>query len=210
MLKYILPKSHRHDYVLLLNDDLVIDRTYVSRLVNHMLKKQKTLIGSVVTNIKQRNVIENGGVVINWWTAKARVLNRGKDINEFPKLYYENVSYLTGRGVIFPVKAFQTLGLYKEEHYQQCGDPEFPVRAAKSGYNLIVTYDTPVHSYVEDKGHINHNVNYTSRDIKRYFFNIRSNTRIKYRFWFAIDSSRNCLQGTSFLIFAQRFTMHNL
>jgi hypothetical protein len=78
----------------------------------------------------------NGGTTINWSTAKyTRLIDKMK-LSEFEKDYYVDVSYLTGRGVLIPVQEFHEVGLYDDIHFQQCGEPELPVRAKNAGYRL--------------------------------------------------------------------------
>jgi GT2 family glycosyltransferase len=198
---YVLLICNEEDYVLVLNDDLIVPPEYLANFVSLAAAHPDTLIGSVVTDINDRDVIYSGGVRINWITAKMTDLNRGKKLSSFGKGYYTEVSYLTGRGVLIPSKVFREIGLYNNKHYLQCGDIELPARARLAGYKLIVSYDVPVFGYVKAKGHINHLDTFKLRDIKKFFFDIRSNANVRYRFWFAYDTTPNLVQGTIYLIF---------
>jgi GT2 family glycosyltransferase len=197
------------DYIMALNDDLVVPENYIETYYELAAKHPKTLIGSVVTDIDERDVIFSGGVVINWYTAKGRDLNRGKSLASFGKGHFEETSYLTGRGVLIPVEVFRKYGIYKDHHYKQCGDPELPRRAQMKGYRLIVSYDVPVYSYIKDKGHINHLEKFSVKNFKKYFFNVRSNFNLRYRWWFAYDCTPNVIHGTwYFLCDFTRITVH--
>jgi GT2 family glycosyltransferase len=199
---YALSVCDEEDYILVLNDDLIVPPDYFTNFVSLAATHPDTLIGSVVTDINDRDVIYSGGVRVNWITAKMTHFNRGKRLSSFGKGYYIEVSYLTGRGVLIPPKVFREIGLYNNKHYlQQCGDIELPARARLAGYKLIVSYNVPVFSYVKDKGHINHLDTFKLSDIKKYFFDIRSNANVRYRFWFAYDATPNLVQGTIYLIF---------
>ena len=143
-------------------------------------------------------VIDNGGNIVNWWTAKFSVLNRGERRDKFPKDHYVDVSFLTGRGTLIPVQVFHQIGLYDEKHFQQCGDTEFPVRAKKAGYRLIVSYDAVVKSPVTSSDSINVSNHYLLKDITSYFLGIRSNFRLKYRFFFSLKTAASPLRFISF------------
>lgn len=187
------------DLILVLNDDLVVPETYIENFYALAAKYPDALIGSVVTDIHNRDLIASGGVKINWLTGKVRGINEGKSLASFAKGYVrDDVSYLTGRGVLIPSKVFRELGIYNNKHYQQCGDTELPRRAQKAGYKLLVSYDVPVYSYVKDAGHINHLDKYSLKVLKKYYFDVRSNMNLRYRFWFAIDCTRNVLHGIWF------------
>lgn len=184
------------DMILVLNDDLVVPADYIENFYALAKRHPDALIGSVVTDIHNRDLIASGGVKINWLTGKARGINDGTSLATFGKGYYrDDVSYLTGRGVLIPSKVFRQLGIYNNKHYQQCGDTELPIRAQKAGYKLLVSYDVPVYSYVKNEGHINHMDRYSWKMLKKYFFDVRSNVNLRYRFWFAMDSTRNIIHG---------------
>ncbi len=204
-----LELGKENDYILALNDDLIVPENYIENFYKLAAANPDTLIGSVVTYYDNPDKIASGGVRINWLTAKSQKLNDEKSLSSFGKGFTIEVSSLTGRGVLIPSKVFRELGLYNDKHYQQCGDTELPRRAYKAGYKLIVAYDVPVFSHVMDKGHINHSVSFTLKDVKKYFFDIRSNANIKYKFWFAYDASPNIFIGTSyFLLKLARITGH--
>lgn len=198
------------DLILVLNDDLVVPSNYIENFYVLAQSHPNTLIGSVVTDINDRDKIHSGGVRINWLTGKIRGINDGKSLASFGSGYYtDQVSYLTGRGVLIPAKVFRELGIYNNKHYMQCGDTELPRRAQKAGYKLIVSYDVPVYSHIKDEGHINHLDRYSFKLLKKYYFDIRSNMNLRYRFWFALDATTNKVQGLWFFAmdFA-RITVH--
>ena len=192
--------SEENDYLLILNDDLIVPEDYIENFYKLAAKHKDTLIGSVVTDINQPDKIHSGGIKINWLTAKVRGINHDKSLSSFSKGYYTEVSYLTGRGVLIPRKVFKTLGLYNSDHYKQCGDTELPCRAKKAGYKLIVSYDVAVFSHVKDEGHINHLRKFNIANLKKYYFDIRSNMNLRYRFWFAFDATPNVILGAWFFM----------
>lgn len=78
----------------------------------------------------------------------------GRDSN-FPKGFYIEVSTLTGRGVLVPIKVFQTIGLYNQKHLPQHGDTEFPAPAKRAGFATIVSYDAVIYSHIDMKSDLN-------------------------------------------------------
>ena len=198
--KHALSQCAEEDTLLILNDDLTVPEYYVATFFELATRHPDALIGSVVTDIDHPDVIHSGGVRINWLTAKTRDTNLGKSLASFGKGYFQEVSTLTGRGVLIPSKVFRKIGVYNDRHYAQCGDTELPCRAHRAGYPLIVSYDVPVFSIVREEGHINHAEKFTVAHIKKYYFNVRSNFNLRYRFWFAYDATSNPLQGTVFFV----------
>ena len=127
--------------------------------------------------------------------AKWKNLHSGLSRSSFPNDYSVGVSTLTGRGVLIPARVFWDVGLYDDLNFDQCGDTELPIRASKNGYDLIVDYSSVVYSYHEDPGNINHKQSYKLREVKDYYWNIRSNTNLKYRFWFSKSAFRHSILG---------------
>lgn len=199
-IRHVLKHCRGDNDVLVLNDDLIVPKDYIEKFNELSKSFPGTLIGSVVTDIHNRDLIYNGGIRIDWKVAKWKSLNTGKQLSAFSSNHYEEVSTLTGRGVLIPVEVFYEIGLYNDKHFLQCGDTELPRRANKHGYRLIMSYAVPVYSYIDDKGHINHLKKYRISDIVKYFGDIRSNQNLRYRFWFAFDSANNIFMGMCYFI----------
>jgi len=61
---------------------------------------------AIVLDIDNRSVITHGGCKINWYSAKLRHVNRGKNCDDFPPDHYLDVSAVSGRGVLVPLEVF--------------------------------------------------------------------------------------------------------
>lgn len=183
-----LSECKSEDYILVLNDDLIVETDYISSLADAAKNHPNAIIGSVETTVGSPNQIRSGGISVNWRTAKRKVINKDRLLGEFPKGYSITVDRLTGRGTLFPCQVFKDVGLYDDIHFKQCADTELPVRAYfRAGYPLYVSYDAVVISIPGDDEHINHQATYKVSDFREYFFGIKSNFNLKYHYWFARD-----------------------
>ena len=176
---HIMAHGGADDYLLLLNDDLTFAPDLIEKLIGKSKLHPRSLIQAVESCSDDPDLIWQGGVRMNWWTAKHRRLNHHRRRSEFPSGYCEQSDYLTGRGVLVPIEVFRRVGNY-DASYKQYGDPEFSRRAAKNGYRLIVSYDELVLSY-EKGNNLNEAESYCLRDLKRYYFGVLSNTRLPTR-----------------------------
>ena len=140
-LLYVIERAQDDDYVLIINDDLEFDNDYVEKLVNFANKHPKTLVGSVVVDINHPDKIWDGGRMTNWFTAKDRISECWKICRTLKPGSYFEVSQLTGRGMLAPVRVFKDAGIYDAVRFKHRGDTEFPVRASKKGYKQVVCYD---------------------------------------------------------------------
>jgi GT2 family glycosyltransferase len=199
-IRQAMVQAVKTDAVLIINNDLEVNPDYLETLNEILLSIPKTLIGSVVVDIKNPEIIDNGGVIVNWWTAKFTVLNRQKKLSDFGANHSVDVSLLTGRGTIIPIQVFYEIGLYDDKHFQQCGDTELPVRANNAGYRLIVNYAAVVKSHLRSTDSLNVSERYRLQDTSSYFFDTKSNFRLKYRFYFSRDTATNPIKFMSFYV----------
>jgi len=199
-IRHALVQASNTDAILVINDDLEVNSDYLETLYELWMSMLNTLIGSVTVDIENPNIIDDGGTIVNWWTAKFKKLNHKRQLSEFEKNYYIDVSLLTGRGVLIPVPVFRHIGVYDDKHFQQCGDTELPVRAKNAGYRLVVSYAAIVKSHIGASDNVNVSSHYSLRDLKKYFFNVKSDCRLKYRFFFGLNTATNPFTFICFLL----------
>jgi GT2 family glycosyltransferase len=193
-LRYVMSVCKLEDYILILNNDLVVLSDYITNLLRAAQSKPNAIIGSVETTEKSPNIIKNGGYDVKWNTAKNTIINKGKNLGEFPNHFLMPVSKLTGRGTLFPSTVFREVGLYDCDHFKQCGDTELTSRALlQYGYDLFVSYDAVVISCMDENDNINARSYYTLAEFKEYFFGIKSHHNIKDHYWFARKVAPNKL-----------------
>jgi len=208
-IRYAMARAAAEDSILVINDDVEVNQTYLATLHRLWTSMPRTLIGSVAVDVEKSATIVDGGGLVNWWTAKVTKLNVGRRISDFGSDYSVDVSFLTGRGVLIPTEVFRKIGLYNDKHYQQSGDDELPVRAAAAGYRLIVSYASIVKTYTKTSYNLNVCDTFSLRDIWKYFFDIKANARLKGRFFFAYDTAATPFSFISFLLFdIARITAH--
>jgi N-acetylglucosaminyl-diphospho-decaprenol L-rhamnosyltransferase len=210
-IRHAMVRASEADAILVINDDIDVNSDYLETL--HGLRKSmsKMLIGSVLVDIKNPEVIYDGGRIVNWWTAKVTMLNSKRKLSEFEENHYVDVSLLTGSGTLIPIQVFREIGLYDDKHFQQCGDTELPVRAKNVGYRLIVSYAAIAKMHIDASDSVNVSSYYSLRDLNKYFFSIKSNFRLKYHFFFGLNTATNPFALVSFLLFdLLRITCHFL
>jgi GT2 family glycosyltransferase len=201
-IRYALSVCQSDDYILTLNDDLIVPPEYLTSLREAAIKNPNCIIGSVESTMNNPKIIKSGGIHCNWMTAKENVLNFGKNLDEFPPNFKTEVSILTGRGSLYPSKIFREVGLFDDQNIIQCADTELPIRAnLQFGYRLIVCYDAVVYSYIDEKENINSKEFYSLSDINEYFFDLRSHFNLKTHYWIARNISPNNVWFLRYLSF---------
>ena len=72
-IRYVMSQALATDSVLVINDDVEVDPNYLEALYRLWQSMPHTLIGSILVDIENPDVIYNGGNMVNWWTAKFTV-----------------------------------------------------------------------------------------------------------------------------------------
>src|SRR5215469_10337958 len=86
-IRHALAQAQEDDAILIINDDIEVDPDYLECLLQAWRKAPNALIGSVVVDIKNPEVIYDGGHTVNWWTAKMRTVNVNRRLRDFDRNY---------------------------------------------------------------------------------------------------------------------------
>lgn len=197
--------SHAKDgyYVLTLNNDSVVRPDYIQTLHASALDYPKSLIGSISISDEDESTVVDGGVRINWLTAKFARLGRCKQYKDIINSgkFIHPVDVLPGRGTLIPIEAFQKVGLYDFKRLPHYGaDYEFSLRAKKNGYKLYIDYRAVIISNVHSTGVNSETINLSWLELAKSFFSIRSPNNLKYRWHFTRLSSPKFLLFTFYLL----------
>lgn len=188
------------DYFLLLNDDTEVDPDFVSTLVGQAQQGQR-IVGAVCVDRLSPTAVVDGGTMVNWWTAKMRVLNAGKSLHEFERGHLERVSVLSGRGALYPVSTLAEIGLPAADalpHY--AADYEYSRRCAAHGYELVVCYDAVVRADLSATGVHAPGSRLSFASAFNFFFARKSSCNLIDRLHFARLTAANFVSGTVFYL----------
>lgn len=128
------------DYVLLLNNDTVVDPKFLSELVKIAENNEK--IGIIGPKIyyydynKQNDIIWFAGGRIFWWFP----LHYHKGIRSYDNVAYSRileVDFITGACVLIRKEILCRLGLLPTEYFMQYEDIDFSMRVIKYGYKSV-------------------------------------------------------------------------
>ena len=141
-LKNILKIANPDDWLLLINNDVLINPNYVETIFNIAKNNYPAAIGSIIKN-KNGKVVSVGPKI---FTKSLKI----KDLNDYKKIFknkklLKDVDALSGRGVIYPLKSIvevKGINQYIFPHY--FADYELSLRIKKKGYKLIISKDAYV------------------------------------------------------------------
>ncbi len=144
-----------NDYILTLNNDLIVIEEYLQELINIALSEEPCVVGSVSVNIKNPSKVAFAGLKWNKITAK---YSRPKEFTEnysdlIKKGSFIKTDLLPGRGTLIPIHIFNTIGLFDEKNFPHyAADDDYSLRSRKLGYKLLVATKAVVKSHVEASG----------------------------------------------------------
>lgn len=125
------------DYILLLNNDTIADKNFLSYLIES-IEKDKTvgMAGPKIYFHSDPKRIWYAGGKINWWSGSVSHLGvREIDNGKFEKLRYTD--YVTGCALLVKRKVVEKIGMLDESYFIYGEDADWSLRTVRSGYKLL-------------------------------------------------------------------------
>lgn len=188
-IEWVMARAADSDLILTLNNDTTVRADYVETLVRVLHDHGgAAIVGSVAVDDCDHDTIVDGGAQVNWLTGKTYSENRGESLvrvlNRGTKS--SSPSALPGRGTLIPVECIRRIGNFDSRRFPHyAADYEFSVRAQRSGYPLIMSYEAPVFSVVEGTGLSTRSGRLPWRRFVSMFFSRRSSACLLYRWRYA-------------------------
>jgi len=125
------------DYILVLNNDTVVEKDALSRLVDASQADEKVgVAGPKIYDFKEPNKIWFAGANIDWSIGESHHIGLGEtDCGQFDGIV--EVDRLTGCAMLIKREVFTTVGLFDPDYFLYFEDVDFCVRAHKAGYKNI-------------------------------------------------------------------------
>jgi len=136
-IKYAL--ENNADYVLLLNDDTIVDQNFLSKLVEAgESDKSFGMIGPKVYFYDEPNRLWDSGGKINWLYNKGTM----RGYNEIDKGQYDSppiqeTEYINGCCLLVKKEVINQIGLMAEDYVAYYEDADWSTRARQAGYKCI-------------------------------------------------------------------------
>lgn len=143
-LKYVLGRAASDDYVMTVNNDVEIPNNYITEMVNVAERYPGSIIGSAIFDAADQSRLVECGSYIDWRTMKYHFLS----LNDFDHTgFCEKLTFLCGKGVLYPVSAFTKYGLFDETALPHYGaDQDFVASCKRRGYRIRVQTHVPLYS----------------------------------------------------------------
>ncbi len=168
--------DHGAQVVICLNNDTIPAETFVERMVEAHLEVPDAIISAVALDDASGSLVY-GGERMRWFSASSRSLLDELPLGEQHGRYA--VTHCPGRGLLIPVSAFKSVGLFDERRFPQTlADYDYTLRAARKGYHLLVDYDVVLHVRPDESGGIKLVRSPSWRNYREHLFGLRGGGNI--------------------------------
>jgi GT2 family glycosyltransferase len=124
-------------YVLLLNNDTVVDPSFLMELVNISQNDEEIgIVGPKIYYYEDPNRIYSAGGKVNLWTGNAPLIGwRENDVAKFENV--EEVDYVTGCALLIKKETIKKIGFLSEIYFAYYEETEWCLKARKAGLRVI-------------------------------------------------------------------------
>jgi len=140
-IEYLLKISGAGDFILLVNNDVVIGPNSVELLRDHLTESNRNSIAGALTvdYSKKQTIIKSGTVVKNWFLNITSHPYAGESLGDSHERKMIDVDFLTGRCLLHPIEVFWMAGNYDSDSFLHYGgDDEFSMRVKRFGIKTVL------------------------------------------------------------------------
>jgi GT2 family glycosyltransferase len=145
-MRYALKASA--DYVLLLNNDTVVDKHFLTELVRAADSDASIgVIGPKIYWYDAPNVIQSTGVRINFWTGTIVIFNKGKRDNEIEYFTADNLlptDVVVGACFLIKRKVIEEVGKLDPTYFCYGEELDWCVRISRAGYRIVCDLNSKI------------------------------------------------------------------
>ena len=141
------------DYILLLNNDTIIEKNSISKMIKEIEKRQNVgAIGCRIMYYDNKKLINYNGGKINW--LKASTIHE-----DYKKEYKTNgqdfkyTEFITGCCMLIKKEVIEKVGLLPEEYFMYYEDLDYCIKVKEAGYKLgVLTTSVIYHKVSSSSG----------------------------------------------------------
>ncbi len=126
-----------YSFILLLNNDIIVDAYMLTELLSVMLLDSNVgIVGAVNYYYKEKTRIQFSGGHIDWCRGNIYDITRHReDKGQFPQ--YRRVDTIAGSCMLIRREVFEQVGLFDERFFLNFEETDFCCRAGKAGYKVF-------------------------------------------------------------------------
>lgn len=133
------------DYVLLLNNDTVVQRDFLSELVRcAILNPDAGIVGPKIFYYDKPNILNAAGGKILWSVGAGLNIGMGEeDLGQYDKI--SKIDYLMGACLLINKALIEKIGYMDKKFFLLHEETDFCIRAKKAGFKLILNPESTIY-----------------------------------------------------------------
>lgn len=130
-------KILKSDYVLLLNNDTIVEKNFLNELIKENKKDINSgIVGSKIYFYNNPNLIQTVGVRINWYLGEAAAIrHENKNID---------LDAVTGCSMLIKKDVISKIGFLNTNYFLYYEDTDFCIRAKRSGFKITCAHSSKI------------------------------------------------------------------
>lgn len=125
--------DHGTDQILLLNNDTVVDKYFLKKLVDHSISNQNIgIVGPLIYYFKEKKKLWWQGGNFDFWFNFCDY-----SFDKVPEKPYQS-SFISGCALLIKKDVIEKIGLLNEDYFLYYEDADWCFRAKKEGYNCTI------------------------------------------------------------------------
>lgn len=133
-IEHVLQLAQSTDYILSLNDDVIVEPDYLQQLLTASQNNNQAAVGSLCKDIKDHKKILDAGIRIGW-----NPYQYTQVVYQPNQLYVTTVDTVSGRGVLIPILVIKQIGNFARDKFPHYGaDYEYGLRIRSADLPLMI------------------------------------------------------------------------
>ncbi len=147
-----LAMKDQPDYILLINNDTLVEKNFLSELINSMERNPDAAVsgGLILAEHDKSTIWYAGGKQIEW-RGLAIHNSKGININKYNDYKIENVTFITGCMMLLRCKHLDKIGLLDERFFMYLDDIEYSKRIINKGFKLLYNPKSVIYHKILEK-----------------------------------------------------------
>ncbi len=136
------------DFILLLNNDVEVEKNFLTQLLDSVAENKKIGIASPVIFDGQTREIWFSGGHIDWWRLKTI-----HEKNIRTEAFF-NSDFITGCAMLIRAEVFQKAGLLDEDFFLYWEDADFSLKSRRAGFQNVVVSASWIYHFEKSRANL--------------------------------------------------------
>lgn len=148
-----LALTNNANYVLLLNNDTVVNENFLGNMVEAFEKNKNIgIVGGKILYYDEKEIISHAGGYIDMF--RFTTVHYGDGSNKSDKLFNveKEVGFVSGCLMLIKAEVFENIGLINEEYFMYYEDTDYCIKVLDGGYKIIYNPRAEIYHRISRSG----------------------------------------------------------